>query len=104
MPEAIRQYHKFTFATPTEAQAFYMPVFDHADSPEGIGGFASGNRITIMTGAPLEKPVTVFLSPGALQVAKRYLPAAALVGMETVARSDLPSGLSLIVGDQGDLR
>lgn len=103
MSDAIHEYHKFNFGTPLEAQAFYMPVMDRATSPEAIGAYTSGNRVVIMTGSALGKPVTVFLSPGALQVAKRYLPAAAFAGMETLPTSDLPPNRSLVVGAQEDL-
>jgi len=100
MPDAINEYNTVVFGDRLAAISAAEGVMNHVSSPIGSIFMTGSRRAVIWTTPALSKNPTLFLSDGAVEAA-----AAAGISIpkpQRIARAQLPSDRSLLLGDEDD--
>ena len=104
MLEPIQQYHRLEFDNAIIAGRWADRLADVITSPNNFRYMGAELRAVVWRSLPhgvAERPGYVFLSEGALRIAREVNAALPLAG--TASLTELPSGLSLLLGDEVDV-
>ena len=104
MLEPVQQYHRLEFDNAIIAVLWADKLSDVIVSPNGFRYMGAELRAVVWRSLPhgvAERPGYVFLSEGALRIARELNASLPLAG--TTLATELPGGLSLLLGDQVDV-
>ena len=101
MPQPIEQYHVLQFDDRLSALAFANQIAAFTVSPQGVRYLADPQRAVIWAPHLMAANASIlYVSDGALHAGKALkLP---YNETRTLARSELPEGRTLVLGDQSD--
>jgi hypothetical protein len=103
MPEPIMEFYSLAFASKSAVQQAMTAIVGPSNMAEKVRSLADSDRAVFLSLTPLvDGPPVLYASRGGVKLA-RELHISFEVSAETIKKADLPPGVDLLFGDQGDL-